>query len=98
MALKRLSDKTKKNLLDLEYNKHLQYYNTSIILLFTYIIGISIAFITKQIDYRNPRQLVMVAIVSMRMLWSRVRTLFFTGYARRCNVWRISFGLKICDF
>ena len=61
----RLSDKIKKNLLDLEYNKYLQYYNTSIILLFTYFIGVSIAFITKQIDYKNPRQLLLVALISI---------------------------------
>ena len=61
----RLNDRTKKNLLDLEYNKNLQYYNTSIILLFTYIIGTFIAFITKQINYRDPKQLLLVALISI---------------------------------
>ena len=61
----RLNDRTKKNLLDLEYNKNLQYYNTSIILLFTYIIGTSIAFITKQINYHDPKQLLLVALISI---------------------------------
>ena len=65
MQKKRLSDKTKKNLLDLDYNKHLQYYNTSIILLFTYVIGTFIAFLTKQIDYKNLNQLFLFTIVSI---------------------------------
>ena len=32
----------KKNILDLNYNKHLQYLNVCIVLLFTYLIGILI--------------------------------------------------------
>ena len=65
MANKKLSDKTKKNLLDLEYNKYLQYYNTSIIVLLTYIIGTTIAFLTKQINYKDSGQLLSVAVVSI---------------------------------
>lgn len=64
MPNKKLTGKIKKNLFDLEYTKYLQYYNTSIILLFTYIVGIFIAFITKQIDYRNPKQLLFIAPIS----------------------------------
>jgi len=63
--IKRLSNKSRKNLLDLEFNKNLQYFNTSIILLFTYIIGVTIVFLTKQIDYRNPKQLLLVILVSI---------------------------------
>lgn len=59
------SNQIKKNLLDLKYNKNLQYYNTSIILLFTYFIGIAIAFITKQIDYTNLAQLFLTGIISI---------------------------------
>ena len=80
---KRLNDKTKKNLLDLEYNKYLQYFNTSIIVLFTYIIGTFIAFITKQIDYRNPRQLVLVALISIIFLG--VITTFIFRLKERLN-------------
>ncbi len=47
----------KKNLLDLKYNKYLQYYNTSIIILFTYFIGLALAIITKQVDYTNYNHL-----------------------------------------
>ncbi len=65
MPKNKLPSNIKKNLLDLNYNKYLQYFNTSIIILFTYIIGVFIAFITKQIDYKNPNQLVLVAFISM---------------------------------
>ncbi len=63
-----LSDKTKKNLLDLRYNKYLQYYNTSIIILFTYFIAIFIVLVTKQLDYKNIRYLSLVGIISAAVL------------------------------
>lgn len=68
MKQKALSDKIKKKLLDLQYNKYLQYYNTSIIILFTYVIGVAIAFITKQIDYRNMNQIGLVGIISIAVV------------------------------
>ena len=60
-----LSEKVKKNLLDLQYNKYLQYYNTSIILLFTYFIGVAIAFLTKQVLVSNASQLFLVSIITI---------------------------------
>jgi len=60
-----ISDKVKKNLLDLQYNKYLQYYNTSIIILFTYFIGVGIAFITKQIDINEPKQFLSLLVISI---------------------------------
>jgi hypothetical protein len=39
----------RKNPLDLHYTRNLQYKNTTIMVLFTYIIGILIAFLTKQL-------------------------------------------------
>ncbi len=59
------SENVKKNLLDLQYNKYLQYYTTSIILLFTYFIGLGIAFITRQVDIHNTRQLLFVAVITI---------------------------------
>ncbi|HIH31907.1 TPA: hypothetical protein HA235_04315 [Candidatus Woesearchaeota archaeon] len=41
----------KKNLLDLEFNSYLQYFNTTIIILATYIVGLSLAIITQKINY-----------------------------------------------
>ncbi|MBI4983125.1 hypothetical protein HZC32_00570 [Candidatus Woesearchaeota archaeon] len=60
-----ISDKVKKNLLDLQYNKYLQYYNTAIIILFTYFIGVFIAFITKQIDISKPGQFLSLSVISI---------------------------------
>jgi len=65
MEKEELSEKIKKNLLDLQYNKYLQYYNTSIILLFTYFIGVAIAFLTRQVSINNVRQLFLVTITTV---------------------------------
>lgn len=59
-----IPDSIKKNILDLQYNKYLQYHNTAIIILFTYFIGVGIGFITKQIDTSDPAQLLTVAGIS----------------------------------
>lgn len=65
---KDLNDKIKKNLLDLNYNKYLQYYTTTIIILFTFFIGLTLAFITKQIDYNNISQMILTAFISAIIL------------------------------
>ena len=65
MPKNEITDKIKKNLLDLHYTKYLQYYNTSIIILFTYFIGIAIAFITKQINYKSTSHIMLVVIISI---------------------------------
>lgn len=59
-----LSDKIKKNLLDLQYNKYSQYFNTSIIILFTYVIGVVIGFLTRQIDYNKVGQMILLVTIS----------------------------------
>lgn len=64
----KLSEKVKKNLLDVHYTRYLQYFNTTIIISFTYLIGVSIAFITKQINYKDPKQLILIALVSIGFL------------------------------
>lgn len=63
-----INDKVKKNLLDLQYNKYLQYINTCVILLFTYFIGVILAFITKQVKYDSLNQLMIVGIVSIAVI------------------------------
>nr|MBI4156417.1 hypothetical protein [Candidatus Woesearchaeota archaeon] len=60
-----LSDNIKKNLLDIKHQRYLQYFNTSIIISFTYIIGIIIGFITKQINYLNPSQIATTIIATI---------------------------------
>ena len=68
MQEKVLNDKIKKNLLDLQYNKYLQYYNTSIIVLFTYFIGAAIALLTRQIDYTSQKQMLLLGIISIPVI------------------------------
>ena len=48
--LKKISDKLKKNLFDLEYQKYLQYFTITIITIFTYLVGFLISVITNQIN------------------------------------------------
>jgi len=52
----------------LQYNRYLQSYNTSIIVLFTFLIGIGIAFITKQIDYTSFNQMLAVATITIAVV------------------------------
>jgi len=60
-----MNDRIKKNLLDLKYSKYLQYYNTTIILLATYLIGLSIALISNQISTSNPINFFFALILSL---------------------------------
>ena len=60
MRRKEIGESVKKNILDLQYNKYLQYYNTSVIVLFTYFIGIGVALITEQVDFREGKQLLLL--------------------------------------
>ena len=50
------------------YNKNLQYVNTSIVLIFTYFIGILIAFVTEQIDLKNNIQIMLIGVASIFFL------------------------------
>ncbi len=47
-----------KNLLDLEYQKYLQYLNTTIVAMFTFAIGILIAIFTDQLT--RPEMVILV--------------------------------------
>jgi len=59
-----ISDSVKKNVLDLQYNKYLQYYNTSIIILFTYVIGAGIALLTEQLNLTDHKQVLSLGLIS----------------------------------
>ena len=63
--MENLSENIKKNILDLEYNKLLQYYNTCIIILFTYFIGLIIAFFSKQINFFIFKQFISISTISI---------------------------------
>ncbi|MBS3099707.1 hypothetical protein J4463_00630 [Candidatus Pacearchaeota archaeon] len=43
----------KKNLLDLQFQKYLTLASTSIIIMFTYLVGVGIAILTKQVDLND---------------------------------------------
>lgn len=43
----------RKNILDLQFQKYLTISSTSIIIMFTYVIGVVIAFLTKQIKLND---------------------------------------------
>ena len=55
----------RKNLLDLYYQKNLQYKTTAIIILFTYFIGILVAFLTRQLNITNELDMILVATLSI---------------------------------
>lgn len=61
-----LESKHIKNILDLNYQKYLQYKIVTIIFLFTYLVGIVIALLTKQLkftDYLDILFLVALTII-----------------------------------
>ncbi len=68
MMNEKLNHDIRKNLLDLEYTKTVQYFNTSLLILFTYFIGIAIAIITGQINYVNLGKLWMIIAFSMLVI------------------------------
>jgi len=63
-----IPDEIKKNILDLHYSRYLQYLNTSIIIIFTYFIGLIIASFTLQVDYTNLKQLGLIIIITIIFL------------------------------
>jgi hypothetical protein len=48
----------------------LQYFNTTIIIISTYIVGLMIGVITKSIDYNDP--IVIVALVTFTLLFMSI--------------------------
>jgi len=47
----------RKNMLDLQYNKYLQFYTTTIMIAYTYIIAVAVGTFTNQIEVRDSFQL-----------------------------------------
>ncbi len=65
---KKISDHIKKNLLDLEYNRYLQYYNTTLIVAFTYFVGLIIAVLTQNIKYGDFVLIFAIFLISIIIL------------------------------
>ncbi len=78
-----MSDLIKKNLLDLSYNKYLQYFTTCVILIFTYIIGLIIALLSKQVNYNSFAQISFVLFISAMFLVPIA--LFMKSYKTQLN-------------
>ena len=57
----------RKNLLDLKYNKNLQYFNTTIIALLTFLLGIIIAYISQDILFTLDNSLIFLSITVIIM-------------------------------
>jgi len=66
----------KKNLLDLNYNKCLQHYNTLVNMLFAYYFGLIIGIITKQIDYNDEKHLAFVLVFSIIIAYFILRNIY----------------------
>lgn len=69
----------KKNLLDLDMQKYLQLAVTSIVIGFSYFVGVFIVYITNQIDFKNPDIYRLFVLVSMFVL-GYTSILFIRGY------------------
>jgi len=74
----------RKNLLDLHYNKNLQFFSITVIVILTYCIGVIIAFMSGQISVSNNMQLLVISFISLVFL---LTTLFllkkFTYHLKR---------------
>ena len=62
------ADLKKKNILDLHFQKNLTIASTSVIIVFTYFIGISIAILTKQIKLNDYIIMGFVFLISAGVL------------------------------
>ena len=65
-----MNEKIKKNILDLTFQKYLVIASTSIVLIFTYFIALSIAFITRQIELTSFSIMFRIFILSSAVLSS----------------------------
>ena len=72
-----MQDMIKKNLLDLEYNTNLQNFNTCIILMFTYLIGIIIAAFTGQINYNESFKIILLFMLSIMFFLGSVSFMIY---------------------
>lgn len=66
--LTKMNNSIKKNILDLNYNKYLQYKITSVIVATTYLFAVSIALVTKQLRLGDYVQMFVVSILSIVVL------------------------------
>ncbi len=53
----------RKNILDLTYQKHLQIATASVIVFFTIVVGLTVAFVTNQLQWSNSTHLFSVLAI-----------------------------------
>jgi hypothetical protein len=83
----------KKNVLDLYFHKHLIIASTSIIIIFTYFIGVGIGILTNQIRFDNLISTTLLAATSLTILIIVV-SIFFNSVYHIKNIPRIVKNLK----
>ena len=71
----------KQNLLDLDMQKYLQLASTSVIIFFSYFIGVFIIYITDQIDFSN-REVYRLLIITSIFFLGYSALLFIIGFNR----------------
>jgi len=59
----------RKTLLELHFSKNLQYKITTIFILFSYLIAVLIAFLSKQLDIKNFSDVFIISIISFPILY-----------------------------
>ncbi|HLC85690.1 MAG TPA: hypothetical protein VJG30_00165 [Candidatus Nanoarchaeia archaeon] len=74
-----MDDYVKKNILDLNFQKHLIIASTSILISFTYFIGVVIAFMSRQIKLDNLLHIFLIVILSSIILCITIG-FFFKSY------------------
>jgi len=75
----------KKNVLDLQFQKYLTTASTSVIIAFTYLVGVGIALLTKQINLNDFLIVGVLIVVSMGIL-GICSTLFFNAIFHLKNI------------
>ena len=80
----------RKNLLDSDMQKYLQLTSTSVVLGFSYFVGVFIVIITNQVDFSNPNVYRLFIIVTIFVL-GYTSFLFIKGYNK---IQRISNAIR----
>jgi len=62
---KNLNSRIKKNILDLEFQKYLIIASTSIVILFTFLTGVALAFLVKDMSFSDLDTMVPLSIISL---------------------------------
>ncbi len=89
-----MNNKIKKNILDLYFQKHLVIASTSIIIAFTYLVGVGIALLTKQIKLHDFTSIKVVVIFSILIISSCIILFIKASYQIR-NISEILKTIKI---